>query len=95
MREGSQSALYCLDANSFNGLVVAGDLDGRIEMFDVHQRRKIMAFDGHSDPVASVRWHCNGRDFCSAGNDGAIRIWDSRYASCCKHTIESVNKSPL
>ena len=93
--DSSQSALYCVDVNPLNGLAVAGDLDGRVSMFDVNQRCKVSSFDAHSDPISSIRWNADGVDFLTAGNDGVVRVWDSRHSSCCKVTVESLNKSPM
>jgi WD40 repeat protein len=92
---GAGSALVSVDVNPMSGLLAAGDLDGRLSLFDVNQRCAVCSFSAHSDPVSSVRWHCGGVDLLTSGGDGVVRVWDSRFAACCKNTVEAANKAPM
>ena len=38
----------------------------------------ISSFDGHYGNVTSIAWHCDGKWLVSGGEDGTIKIWDTR-----------------
>lgn len=38
----------------------------------------ISTFDGHSGNVTSIAWHCDGKWLVSGGEDGTLKIWDTR-----------------
>ncbi|CAO1625925.1 unnamed protein product [Sympodiomycopsis kandeliae] len=38
----------------------------------------VASFEGHSGNVTCVAWHCEGKWLVSGGEDGMLRIWDTR-----------------
>lgn len=38
----------------------------------------ISTFDGHAGNVTSIAWHCDGKWLVSGGEDGTLKIWDTR-----------------
>lgn len=38
----------------------------------------VASFEGHSGNVTCVAWHCEGKWLVSGGEDGSLRIWDTR-----------------
>jgi WD40 repeat protein len=62
----SQSGLY----------VISGGLDRKLKLFEIDTGAEIREFIGHTDVVASVRRHPDGRHLVSASWDGKVKMWD-------------------
>ncbi len=62
----SQSGLY----------VISGGLDRKLKLFEIDTGLEIREFIGHTDVVASVRRHPDGKHIVSASWDGKVKMWD-------------------
>lgn len=38
----------------------------------------LSTFEGHTGNVTSIAWHCDGKWLVSGGEDGTLKIWDTR-----------------
>jgi len=56
--------------------LVAGTIDGGIELWDVATRQRRSVLRGHSAHVWALAFSPNGRSLVSAGYDATLRVWE-------------------
>jgi WD40 repeat protein len=62
-------------ADSARLLLAGRETPGRIEIFDVSERRPAGVFDGHLSEIYALRPASSGGRFASAGADRTVRLW--------------------
>jgi WD40 repeat protein len=65
-------------------LLVTGDMDGQIRLWQVRTGKQLLAFKGHSGWVRSIAWSPDGRTLASGSNDSLVRLWDVTDGSCLR-----------
>ncbi|KAL6888871.1 hypothetical protein ACP4OV_009897 [Aristida adscensionis] len=63
-------------------LAAAGN--SHIRLFDVNSNspQPVISYDSHTSNVMAVGFHCDGNWMYSGSEDGTVRIWDLRTATC-------------
>jgi WD40 repeat protein len=56
--------------------------DGAIELLEASDGRVLLTLRGHAGPVTSLCFAPDGDRLVSAGQDGTVRIWESRRGRC-------------
>lgn len=81
-------------------LLVVGDTDGQIRVWQVSDGKEILSFQAHTSWIMSIAFSCDEVTFASAGKDQTIRLWDIRTGECLKilqghsNVVRSVVFSP-
>ncbi|CAK8693862.1 unnamed protein product [Clavelina lepadiformis] len=57
-------------------LLVAGNADAKVRLFDVDGRVPLRIFKGHTRPVRVTKFCNNMKEIFSAGDDNSVRVWD-------------------
>jgi WD40 repeat protein len=65
-------------------LLLAGDTNGEIRVWQVADSKEILGFQAHFDWILSVSFCADNITFASAGRDGIIKLWDIRTGECLK-----------
>jgi len=65
-------AFHPIDEN----IMVSGNQDGLIQVWDTAERQPILTLDGGLSEIASLVVSNNGQYVASGSNDNAIRVWD-------------------
>jgi WD40 repeat protein len=74
-----------LDANgnmqaiawSSNGVIVVGDSNGGLIVWDAVSGERRLLISGHDGAINDVVFTLDGTQFATGGDDGTVRIWDS------------------
>ncbi|KAF2940676.1 hypothetical protein DAI22_03g291600 [Oryza sativa Japonica Group] len=55
-----------------------------IRLFDINSNSNhpVISYDSHTSNVMAVGFHCDGNWMYSGSEDGTVRIWDLRTATC-------------
>jgi eukaryotic-like serine/threonine-protein kinase len=64
-------------------LVVAGDMDGGITVWDVETRKEILNLQGHTAAVTSVAFSPDGKRLISSSADRTLRVWHAESGEEC------------
>ncbi|XP_072943789.1 THO complex subunit 6 [Epargyreus clarus] len=93
----SKSSIEQCDVNSLwfseeDNKLYAGCGDNKIYVFNLEDGRQLSVYDEHTDYIHSV--HGNGHQLISAGEDGMVKIWDTR-TNKSHNKIEPHTKSKL
>jgi serine/threonine protein kinase/WD40 repeat protein len=56
-------------------LLATGDSEGRIQIWDVKTRTRLVALEGHVEQVTSLSFHPGGEFLVSTSWDGGVRLW--------------------
>ncbi|MEO0472303.1 MAG: P-loop NTPase fold protein, partial [Bacteroidota bacterium] len=57
--------------------ILAGSIEGRLEMWDVNNGQSVRTFEGHHATITAIDFLSNGGDyFLSASVDGTLRAWE-------------------
>lgn len=76
---GTQSPLSCMATDPANPERIAvGDGDGGVRMLNVVTGQTTMVLAGHRGRTARMSFTPDGGRLISAGDDGLLRIWDTR-----------------
>ena len=70
--QGSETLLFSPD----NTILVNGDRNGRIQLWDITTGDKLTTLNGHTAQVETLHFSSNGNTLVSAGQDGTILLWD-------------------
>ena len=70
-----------------NRMVAAGNVDGRVILYDVRSNRIRHTLEGHTDSVLSVAFNASGLIVASASFDQTVRLWDVTTGAL-RHTLE-------
>ena len=69
---GSEALVFSPD----NTILVNGDGNGRIQLWDATTPDEIITLDGHAEGVETLQFSPDGKTLVSAGQDGTILLWD-------------------
>lgn len=69
---GSEALVFSPD----NMILVNGDGNGRIQLWDATTTDEIITLDGHMEGVETLKFSPDGKTLVSAGKDGTILLWD-------------------
>ncbi len=82
-----QSVTFSADGK----LLLAGDTNGEIRVWQVADGKEILGFQAHSNWIFSVAFSVDGITFASASRDGDIKFWDIRTGECLKTLLGHTN----
>ena len=69
---GSEALVFSPD----NTILVNGDGNGRIQLWNATTPDEIITLDGHAEGVETLQFSPDGKTLVSAGQDGTILLWD-------------------
>ena len=69
---GSEALVFSPD----NMILVNGDRNGGIELWDIAAGDKLTTLDGHTEQVETLQFSPDGKTLVSAAQDGTILLWD-------------------
>ena len=70
--QGSKAVVFSPDST----VLVNGDRNGRIQLWDTTTGNEIITLNGHTGGVETLRFSPDGNILVSAGQDGTILLWD-------------------
>ena len=70
-----------------DAVLVAGLINGRIELWDLTTGEKITTLNGHTQSVETLVFSPDGKTLASTGQDGTILVWD--WEEALKNSSES------
>jgi len=68
--------IHCLAFSSDDRLLAAGDLAGKILIWDLHEGVLLKILKGHNRSVTAVAFSPDNRQLVSADSDSMVRLWD-------------------
>ncbi len=69
---GSEALAFSPDST----VIVNGDGNGRIQLFDMTTGDKLTTLNGHTKQVETLKFSPDGKTLVSTGQDGTILLWD-------------------
>lgn len=69
----SSVRVMCCSAES--GLIATGHCDGSVRLWDLHARKILKTFNGHTDAVTALAFGEDGKLLASGGEDAAAIVW--------------------
>ena len=63
-----------------DAVLVAGLINGRIELWDLATGEKVTTLNGHTQSVETLVFSSDGKTLVSTGQDGTILVWDWKEA---------------
>ena len=76
LKEGPYGAAMSLVFSTDDTVLVAGLINGRIELWDMTTGEKITTLNGHTQAVETLVFSPDGETLVSTGQDGTILVWD-------------------
>ena len=70
--QGSEVLVFSADGT----VLVNGDGNGRIQLWDITTEGEIITLNGHMEEVETLHFSPDGNTLVSAGKDGTILLWD-------------------
>jgi WD40 repeat protein len=70
------SAINILDWNPDGNLLVAGDADGLIKVWNIDTKTLVDSLEWHHYMVHTLDWSPDGNYISSAARDHSLHIWD-------------------
>jgi WD40 repeat protein/serine/threonine protein kinase len=68
-------------------LLASAGLDGLIQLWDIHQKKKLRELSGHAYAVETLRFSPDGAQLLSSGMDATIKSWPIQ--KCIKESCEA------
>ncbi|MEM7068366.1 MAG: hypothetical protein AAF478_05725 [Pseudomonadota bacterium] len=65
-----------LEAHPNKNLLVSGDANGSVFLWDTNTTEKVREFSGHRGVITTVKFSESGEQFATASDNGEIRVWD-------------------
>ncbi|KAN0084640.1 WD40-repeat-containing domain protein [Elaphomyces granulatus] len=65
-----------------------------VKLYDIKSTNPhpVMSFDGHTNNVTGVAFHCEGKWMVTSSEDGTVKVWDTRSGSLQRNYI---HKAPV
>lgn len=79
---GAQDSIYSLAMNQQGTVIVAGNTEKLIRVWDTRTSGQLMKLRGHTDNVRALVVNRDGSQCLSAGSDGTIRLWSLGQQRC-------------
>jgi len=73
---GAPLRFRCCEVSPSGRYIAAGTDDARVYIYDLMTCQCIQECEGHCLAVVSIRWSPDQKQFCSAGKDGCIIVWN-------------------
>ena len=70
--QGSEVLVFSPD----NTLLINGDGNGRLQLWDITTGDKLTTLNGHTKQVETLKFSPDGKTLVSTGQDGTILLWD-------------------
>src|SRR4030095_10501534 len=61
---------------------VVGTYDGEVQMWDLAERRRVLAVEHQPGPVWGVAVSADGQRVGTGAGDGMVRVWDAPSGEC-------------
>eukprot|EP00769_Ergobibamus_cyprinoides_P001620 gnl/Ergobibamus_cyprinoides/268.p1 GENE.gnl/Ergobibamus_cyprinoides/268~~gnl/Ergobibamus_cyprinoides/268.p1 ORF type:complete len:380 (+),score=88.75 gnl/Ergobibamus_cyprinoides/268:29-1141(+) len=93
--EGPDQGIEWVAWHPRGNVLLAGSEDGAAWLWGVTasgKSRLMTAFTGHSGPVSTGTWACNGKRIVTGSHDGSVRIWEPASPAAL-HTIKSFSSA--
>ena len=75
-------SITSVDFNADGTLVAAGIASGDVRVWEVHDRRQLINFSGHTDLVWSIAFSPDGKILASSSQDQTVRLWNISSGEC-------------
>jgi WD40 repeat protein len=72
-----------------------GLCDGRLELYDVRQRKPIAHLKGHTKPITAIAWSNDGARVASACWGGTVKLWDAKTGKTVREYHFPAEGNPL
>ncbi|WP_225912410.1 WD40 repeat domain-containing protein [Nostoc flagelliforme] len=76
--------IYSLALSPDGKLLATGDINGQIHLWQVADRKKVLAFKAHESWIWVVTFSPDGQTLASGGQDGLVKIWNVQTGECLK-----------
>ena len=73
-------AIYALVFSPDSKLLVTGDANGKLYVWDIANNQPFLTFQGHSSWICSLDFSQDGHTFASGSADHTIKLWDLDHA---------------
>ncbi|MBD2293423.1 pentapeptide repeat-containing protein [Anabaena sphaerica FACHB-251] len=77
-------SIFSLALSPDGKLLVTGDMDGQIHLWQMADRKNLLTFKGHEGLVWTVAFSPDGQTLASGGHDGLIKLWNTQTGDCLK-----------
>jgi len=81
---GANQTIMRLDLDPTYKHILGACADHSVRLWSIDDQRQRVAFTGHSEKVASARFHMHGRQVVSGSNDRTIKTWDVSNGRCLR-----------
>jgi WD40 repeat protein len=73
---GHDAEVTSADFSSSGTMLVSGDSNGRVIVWDVRESSPLYTFEDHAESITKVRFLPSGRFVVSSSKDGTARLWN-------------------
>lgn len=91
--KGHSANLTALCMRQEDNILVSGDKNGIIHIWDIERRKKIGNLKGHTNKITHLEFDAASNRLVSASYDGTIRLWDIKKEKTIKKYQCIANKS--
>lgn len=92
-KSSQQSIAYSLSINPVNKVIQCGCVNGSVQLYHLSTKEPLGSILAQADSVVSVQSHPDGIELLTGGQEGLVRLWDSRNIGMCYQTVV-VNYNP-
>jgi WD40 repeat protein len=70
------SGLCSMELSQNGKILITGNFDGSINLYDLENRQMLFSMQGHSSVIGGLAITADGKRFASGSNDKKVKIWD-------------------